>query len=44
MHKKLILLPFIRCALLFLSGYSSSSAQGKVDIPNPKLSVYVVDV
>ncbi len=44
MHKKPILFPFILYVLFILSGYSTSSAQGKVDIPNPKLSVYVVDV
>lgn len=43
MDKKPILFHFIFCALLFIPRYSNSSAQGKFDISNPWLSVYVVD-
>ena len=44
MLKKLNFIPSILWILVFLLGFSTVNAQGKVDIPNPKLSVYVVDV
>jgi beta-lactamase superfamily II metal-dependent hydrolase len=44
MLKKSNFIPSILWVLVFLLGFSTVNAQGKVDIPNPKLSVYVVDV
>jgi competence protein ComEC len=44
MLKKSIQYSLVLSILVILSGYSFSIAQGKVEIPNPKLSVYVVDV
>ena len=44
MLKRFKFLSSILWILVFLLGFSTVNAQAKIEIPNPKLSVYVVDV